>query len=75
MYIIAQYAAETHWEHFFDADPNLTGLHHVYSVHNSIEGCNLPKIYTEHQYDEAVKDCELLASRYPLKGYAVVRAV
>ena len=75
MYIIAQHAAEGHWENHFDIDPNLTGLHSVYSVHKSTEGSNVKPIYTVNEFDEALEDCSLLNKAYPSKGYAVVRVL
>ena len=75
MFIIVEQAAEGHWERNFDVDPNYTGLHPVYAVKRTVEGCRVPMQYSHDQYNQAVKDCELLNKENPTGGYAVVRSL
>ena len=75
MYIIAQHAAEGFWEHHYDVDPNLTGLHPVHSVHHTVEGSTIKPFYKYDEFKEAVNDCNRLNNMFHKKGYAVVRSL
>lgn len=74
-FIIAENAAEGFWDKHYDVDPGVSGLHHVYSAHRTIEGSSVQKIYTESEFKKAVADCVELNKRFPNKGHAVVRAL
>ena len=71
-FIIAQHAADGHWQNHYKTNPNMCGLHSVHSIHASIEGCSLQSFYQEDEHKLAVDDCIDLNKRFPNKGYAVV---
>ena len=69
--MVVKHAADGFWDHYFDCDPNIEGLHASHSASTSYSGhaVGLKASYVSHT--EALEDCKKINDYNPSGGYGV----